>query len=324
MLTTASRLRILGNMNPTPPANATEAVAKPVPLLPCPFCGGTNKVRVRRDTYTYVAPMDWVADCECGGTGPNKSGEVSAAEAWNTRTAQPTPSGPTAGRDPNYDDELKAARERIVELEATCGGMSAKQRFDQHMETREELLRAGHNFGLACTHNYAKAVVDELIAARAALAAAETKAGAMEEALRVADAALQKLSVVLANQPCRDDGITRQQACRQACLASDRITAALPPAPSVAREKEGKVQPAGEGSAQWPDESDDDAWVERCWKEIATDGVASTSFLQRRLRLGYTRAARYMDIMMERGWIGPSEGAQKAKILRPITKPPTL
>ncbi|MCY0880739.1 MAG: DNA translocase FtsK, partial [Firmicutes bacterium] len=37
---------------------------------------------------------------------------------------------------------------------------------------------------------------------------------------------------------------------------------------------------------------------------------ASASMLQRRMRIGYTRAARLIDGMEERGYIGPSDGAK--------------
>jgi S-DNA-T family DNA segregation ATPase FtsK/SpoIIIE len=40
---------------------------------------------------------------------------------------------------------------------------------------------------------------------------------------------------------------------------------------------------------------------------------ASTSLLQRRFRIGYTRAARLMDIMEEDGIIGPPTGTSKAR-----------
>ncbi len=42
-------------------------------------------------------------------------------------------------------------------------------------------------------------------------------------------------------------------------------------------------------------------------------GRASTSLLQRRFRIGYTRAARIMDVMEEEGIIGPPTGTSKAR-----------
>jgi S-DNA-T family DNA segregation ATPase FtsK/SpoIIIE len=39
------------------------------------------------------------------------------------------------------------------------------------------------------------------------------------------------------------------------------------------------------------------------------------SLLQRRLRLGYTRAARIMDELEDRGIVGPSKGAEPRDIL---------
>jgi S-DNA-T family DNA segregation ATPase FtsK/SpoIIIE len=48
--------------------------------------------------------------------------------------------------------------------------------------------------------------------------------------------------------------------------------------------------------------------------EIVTDmGRASTSVLQRRLSIGYGRAAKILDMMERRGFIGPSEGASKPR-----------
>jgi DNA segregation ATPase FtsK/SpoIIIE, S-DNA-T family len=44
-------------------------------------------------------------------------------------------------------------------------------------------------------------------------------------------------------------------------------------------------------------------------------GKASTSLLQRRFRIGYTRAARLMDMMEEQGLIGPPTGTSKAREL---------
>jgi S-DNA-T family DNA segregation ATPase FtsK/SpoIIIE len=60
---------------------------------------------------------------------------------------------------------------------------------------------------------------------------------------------------------------------------------------------------------------EDEELVVRCLGIIKQEGKASTSMLQRRLRLGYTRAARVVDILEQRGIVGPKDGAKDREIL---------
>ena len=66
------------------------------------------------------------------------------------------------------------------------------------------------------------------------------------------------------------------------------------------------------------DAPDEDPMLEEAISVVVEMGQASTSLLQRKLKLGYARAARIVDAMEERGVVGPYEGAKPRKVL--ITK----
>lgn len=59
----------------------------------------------------------------------------------------------------------------------------------------------------------------------------------------------------------------------------------------------------------------DDEMYEEARMIVIEAGKASTSYLQRRLKLGYARAARLMDMLEERGIIGPGDGAKPREVL---------
>jgi S-DNA-T family DNA segregation ATPase FtsK/SpoIIIE len=60
---------------------------------------------------------------------------------------------------------------------------------------------------------------------------------------------------------------------------------------------------------------EDEELCTKCLEVIRQENRASTSMLQRRLKLGYTRAARVMDILEQRGIVGPKDGAKDREIL---------
>src|SRR5437867_2241483 len=89
------------------------------------------------------------------------------------------------------------------------------------------------------------------------------------------------------------------------------VSAQSPPAFDTAMHE--KLQ-----SATMPEEevtSEDEELVEKCLEIIRQEKRASTSLLQRRLRLGYTRAARIVDILEQRGILGRGEGAKPVEIV---------
>jgi S-DNA-T family DNA segregation ATPase FtsK/SpoIIIE len=108
----------------------------------------------------------------------------------------------------------------------------------------------------------------------------------------------------------------------QGCFLSEQETNALveylksqePPNYSLAPVDTGGGGGSGSGNGAMEEEVDDELF-ESCVKLVVTNGQASTSMLQRRFKIGYTRAARIVDMMQERGIVGPLDGAKPREIL---------
>jgi DNA segregation ATPase FtsK/SpoIIIE-like protein len=60
---------------------------------------------------------------------------------------------------------------------------------------------------------------------------------------------------------------------------------------------------------------DNDELYEDAKALVIKAGSASTSFIQRGLRVGYSRAARLMDLLEEKGVIGPADGSKPREVL---------
>jgi S-DNA-T family DNA segregation ATPase FtsK/SpoIIIE len=75
------------------------------------------------------------------------------------------------------------------------------------------------------------------------------------------------------------------------------------------------VSVSGGGGASGDFGDVDDALFQEAADTVIRSGKASASLLQRRLRIGYARAARLLDILEERGVVGPADGARPRTVL---------
>ena len=102
-----------------------------------------------------------------------------------------------------------------------------------------------------------------------------------------------------------ENGIIR--ACYKRPVPTEKIQQAV----DAKADKGGKA-PSGDVS----DDGDDaDELLSAAVEVVLETGQASVSMLQRRLKLGYARAARIMDEMEERGIVGPFEGSKPRQLL---------
>jgi S-DNA-T family DNA segregation ATPase FtsK/SpoIIIE len=85
--------------------------------------------------------------------------------------------------------------------------------------------------------------------------------------------------------------------------------------PSYELEIHQQLSRADSGSDNESGIDEDEEMIQDCIEVIRSEQKASVSLLQRRLRLGYGRAARIMDELENRGIVGPSNGAEPRDIL---------
>jgi len=76
-----------------------------------------------------------------------------------------------------------------------------------------------------------------------------------------------------------------------------------------------KPKSGGGSSFEYNAGDNDDELFDEAKQTVLMAGKASTSYLQRRLRIGYARAARLIDLLEEAGVIGPGDGAKPREIL---------
>jgi S-DNA-T family DNA segregation ATPase FtsK/SpoIIIE len=69
-------------------------------------------------------------------------------------------------------------------------------------------------------------------------------------------------------------------------------------------------------SSGFDDDTDEDDLYDEARAAVLEAGKASTSYLQRKFRIGYSRAARLIDMLEDRGIIGPQDGSKPREVYR--------
>ena len=114
----------------------------------------------------------------------------------------------------------------------------------------------------------------------------------------------------------------------QGCFVSNRevesVVEFLKPAvettydETIIQEIDRQAAASGKSAAKTDEEMDDgdgDELLSQAIETVVEAGMASTTMIQRRLRVGYARAGRLMDEMEQRGIIGPHEGSKPRQVM---------
>jgi DNA segregation ATPase FtsK/SpoIIIE, S-DNA-T family len=80
--------------------------------------------------------------------------------------------------------------------------------------------------------------------------------------------------------------------------------------------EEGEAGDVADGGGSGGDADVDGEMYDKAVRVVCEMGRASTSTLQRRLRVGYGRAARLIDMMEKDGIVGPPDGAKAREVLK--------
>ncbi len=95
---------------------------------------------------------------------------------------------------------------------------------------------------------------------------------------------------------------------------TDSYRDAIPELIDISSAEKGAGNVLFSSSTEDGDLNGEDEMYEAAKEEVIKTGKASTSYLQRKLGIGYSRAAKLVDMMEERGFIGPSNGSKAREV----------
>lgn len=112
-------------------------------------------------------------------------------------------------------------------------------------------------------------------------------------------------------KPVRIQGVLIEE--KEVKLVTDHLR--MERAPQYNDEITSQPVEIGKGGVVVDADSAEDSMFEDAVKVVVDSGKASSSLLQRRLRVGYARAARLIEAMEEQGIVGPADGARPREVL---------